>query len=502
MAVSSSVDNPKTIRSDSLLPVMGRIVVLTALFSASAVYEAVHISSLSNGEMWWHLRAGFWILQNHVVPRTGLFSQYPNLPWMASSWGYDLLLAAGYRLLGLRAIPLLLMAIKVTLAVVTFLLARTGRVGFWASVLLSAIAQYVMVNLPPLPSVISIGFLGIELCLLMRSRRSGSVRSLYWLPVLFVAWANLDLQFVAGLVLLGLFVVAVAVEGALGKAGVPWIDDQIALLSMKQVGALAACSFLATLANPYTIHLLPNVFRALYSDALFRYSAEMKSMSFRRPQEYVLMLLVMAAFLAIGRRRAVRIFELVALIAGTAIAFRIQRDAWMCVLPAVAVLASGFHARESEVEDSGAVRLWKPAAVAVLATFVLAALRLPSQAALMGRVSQTFPVKACDYIRDNHLPAPLFNEYSWGGFLTWYLPEYPVAIDDRVDLYGDEMVTRDFDVTEGKTRLEADSTASAARTFVLRRQSGMTKAFTNLPALSAQYHLVYSDDLAAVFVRR
>ena len=43
---------------------------------------------------------------------------------------------------------------------------------------------------------------------------------------------------------------------------------------------------------------------------------------------------------------------------------------------------------------------------------------------------------AAEYIRAHQLPEPLFNSFPWGGFLTWYLPEYPVAIDGRTDLYG------------------------------------------------------------------
>ncbi len=61
---------------------------------------------------------------------------------------------------------------------------------------------------------------------------------------------------------------------------------------------------------------------------------------------------------------------------------------------------------------------------------------MPSRDALLAKIAEHYPVAAADYIRANHLPTPLFNPYSWGGFLTWYLPEYPVAIDGRAELYG------------------------------------------------------------------
>jgi hypothetical protein len=118
----------------------------------------------------------------------------------------------------------------------------------------------------------------------------------------------------------------------------------------------------------------------------------------------------------------------------------------------------------------------------------------------MNRIGQNLPVKACEYIVSNKMPAPLFNEYSWGSFLIWYLPDYPVAVDSRMELYGDEVLTKYFDVVGGKERLDSDSMVTRAGTLLLERNSPMAKALRNLPALSSQYRLVYSDEMANVFV--
>jgi hypothetical protein len=480
-----------------------RLFLLTLLFSVAAVYEAGHQSALFSSDVWWHLRTGLWIWQNHTFPRTGLFSQYSDLPWIASSWGHDVLFAATYKLLGLHAIPILLMGLKVALAVVTFLLARAARANFWTAVILSATAQYVIPNLQPVPAVLSILFFGLELALLVKSRRSGDSSILFWLPLLFFVWANLHLQFVLGLLLLGLFLTTLILEPALRNAGVTLLSDRIQPLPLAKVGIIAGLSFLCTIATPYTVHLLPNFVKALYSSVAFQYGAEMRAMSFRRPQEFLLMLLVMTAFFALGRRRSLELFELLALAAGTALAFRIQRDAWIAVLPAIAVLADGFHSKQVERDDLKAISWQQKAFTAALTTIVLvaAALRLPDQGQLMNKVSETFPVKACDFITKNHLPPPMFSTYSWGGFLTWYLPDYPMAVDSRVDLYGDEILTSYFQVITGKERLDTNASLASAHTLLLEKQSGMADALVRIPVLSSQYRKVYSDDLAAVFVK-
>ena len=476
---------------------------LAVLFSAAAIYESTHLSAFTRPEVWVHLRTGSWILENRAIPHTGLFSQYSNLAWNDSSWAFDLLLGVTYKLFGLRAIPMLLMLLKAAIAAGTFLLAYSRRGDFWKAVALSALAQYVLSGLQPLPYVFSILFFAIELRLLVSSRQSGSARRLWFLPPLFCVWANLHIQFGAGLVMLAVFLIASLIEHWLRTMDVNWLSRRIVPLPLIQVSAISAASFLATFATPYGFRLLPAIVRTLYSDVAFEHFAEMASLSFRRPQDYLLMLLVMFAFLALGRRRSLELFELFMLLAGTAVAFRIQRDAWLALLPAVAVLSTASFVEPRENESPGtSVRGWKWGVVAAATALVLvvATVRLPDRNALMNRIGQSFPVKACDYIASNRLSWPLFNEYAWGSFLTWYLPEYPVVVDSRVELYGDDMLKKYFDVVGGKERLDSDPMVARAGTLLLERNSAMAKALRDLPALSSQYRLVYSDELADVFV--
>jgi|SRR5579862_4340985 len=489
--------------SSALAPAVLRIAALTVLFSAAAVHEAWKLFSLTSPEIWVHLRTGLWILENRSVPHTGLFSRYSTLAWIDSTWMYDLRLGIAYRLLGLRAIPLSLIVVRLAVALVTFFVARVGRGGFWNAVLLSALAQYVISELQPLPYAVSIIFFAVELQWLMRVRQTGSAKRLFWLPLLFFLWANLHIQFVAGLILLGLFLIAVLIESAMRAHGSRWLSDQICPLAPKQVGIVTSLSLLSTFANPYTFHLLPEAYKSLYSSVGFEHFAEMSSMSFRRPQDYALMLLVMMAYLALGRRRSLALFELVSLMAGTLVAFRIARNGWMVVLPAVAILSFGFRLVRAEPEalrrkSLGQERAWVASLTA--AVVLLAAALVPSSKVLMDKVGAKFPVKACEYIQANRLPQPLFNAYEWGSFVTWYLPQYPVAVDDRVELYGSDVLGAYFDVVTGKKLLESEPMVTSSGTLLLEKNFALSKALTELPALRAQYRLVYSDEIASVFL--
>jgi len=478
-----------------------QVAALLLLFTTAAWIESAHLSALADPDVWWRLSAGNWTLQNHAVPHYGLFSQYSNLPWTDSSWLFDVLLAAAYKLMGLRALPVLLMACKVAIAVASFVLARGSRMNFWPAVFLAAAAQYAMPGLPPGPAVCSIALFAIELGVLFSVRRTGNVRPLFWLPLLFLLWANLDVVFMFGLLLLLLFS-AVAFgedigrrsEAALSTGQRPAVPPRIAAMAL-------AASFVAAFVSPYFFHSFSAASEALW--LLVPYVQNLHAISFRRPQDYVLLLLAMAAFFSLGRRRSRDLFQIILMIGCLTLAFTRQRDIWMLALASVAVIADGLPMGSAlaERENNGRPWHWTKLATAglVLVVFIVAVISsIPSnRETLLSKVGETFPVRASDYIRANRLPLPIFNAYDWGGFLTWYLPEYPVSIDSRTELYGDEIDSRYFKVTTAEIPLDADPSFANARTILLRKDSPMAVALSAVP----QFRVAYQDDVAMVLLQ-
>ncbi|HLC93387.1 MAG TPA: hypothetical protein VJG85_00025, partial [Patescibacteria group bacterium] len=48
-----------------------------------------------------------------------------------------------------------------------------------------------------------------------------------------------------------------------------------------------------------------------------------------------------------------------------------------------------------------------------------------------------YPVAAVTYIKTNVLEGQMFNNYNWGGYLIWQLPEYKTFIDGRMTSWRD-----------------------------------------------------------------
>jgi hypothetical protein len=482
---------------------------IVLLLTMGAILEARHLSSLSSlsgADTWWHLRTGNWILANHAVPRQALFSQSTGLSWADPSWAFDGALAVAYHALGLRAVPALLMGFRVALAALTFFLAAGWRGAFWPAIVVSACAQYILAGLPPGPTYCSVLLFGVELALLLEVRRTGDRRFLFALPVLFLAWANLDVQFVIGVALLVIFLFAAVLEKFVPGVG---LEPRTSSLIPPTV-AWATLAFAATFVTPYL--LTPyRVFLERLTSSANSVLPDSRAMNFKQPTDYLLLLLTMAAFLALGRRRSRDIFQISALLLATVFSFHAQRDVWMVTLIATAVLGEAL--RVPQTTDRPAPAPIQPEAASpfvfrrrtlalvtasVAAILIAAVLRLPrDRGTLLARAGRTYPVAASDAIREQHLPGPIFNSYEWGGFLMWYLPEYPVAIDGRPSLYSDDDVLRYSKVMNADLPYTSDPALTAARTLVLPRHSLMGEALKDVSG----FQTAYGDETAIVLVK-
>jgi hypothetical protein len=182
--------------------------------------------------------------------------------------------------------------------------------------------------------------------------------------------------------------------------------------------------------------------------------------------------------------------------------FHAQRDAWLLVVASVAVIAhpasEDAAGRELRVSGSGPRATFLLAAgVSCVLLLAVVVARLPRRDAVMAKLAENYPVAAADYIRANHLPTPLFNPYPWGGFLTWYLPQYPVAVDGRADLYGPDFNIHYAKVMNFEEHYSTFAPLNEADTILLEKSSHMAVALASVPG----YKTAYSDNVAVVLVR-
>jgi hypothetical protein len=484
-----------------------QLIVLALLLSAVAARAMYLKFSVLDLDIWWHLKVGDWILAHHAFPRVGILSRTAaDRPWMAYSWGYELLLSRAYAWFGLVGVGIFGTLLTVAVAYAVYWMIRRICGSFWVACILAVIScSAFLFSIMPRPVFLSMVFYAITLTLLMRSQQTGRMQPLYWLPLLFLIWANCHIQFVYGIFVVGLFA-GVNLPQELG-ARVGFTPDSVLpsrLSSVKLLLIFAVC-FVATCIGPYSYHLYVTAFH--YAGAKFPYTfvREFNALSFRAVSHYVELLLAGAAFFVLGRSKQVNIFALTLLIVTTVVSFRTMRDSWFLCIAAAACIAESWN-RPSLSDDAKLTRdraetLLENAGLALALAFVMFLIARNTDFNLRGldeAVSSEFPVKAVNFLRQNPQRGPLYNTFDWGGFLTWYMPDYPVAIDGRTDLYGDDLDLSFFRSENGDAWYGNDPYLNEAGVILLPK----AKPLANVLVGDQRFKQIYEDRLAVIFVPR
>ena len=367
------------------------------------------------------------------------------------------------------------------------------------SCVLAAITCYSFLFLMmPRPVFFSIILLCVSLTLILQAQHQGRVQTLYWLPLIFFLWANLHIQFIYGLVVLGLFVAMNAAQRFASRLGMAPIFLESPTLPLPPlIGVFAGC-VLATLISPYSYHLYGVIFAYSRSTLIYSIIKELQPVSFRGYENFAELLLAGAAFYTVGRQKKIGLFKLALLVMACVVAFRTMRDSWfLCVIAAACIADVPIAQAERDPEE----KPWELAGVFAIVAVTLLLLSSGTDFTARGldrTISGRFPVKAVNFIHQNRLSGPLYNTFDWGGFLTWYMPDYPVVVDGRTDLYGDQLNKLLFDTQNGESSYKNNPYLNEAGIVLLHRQDGLVSTL----ALDPRFQKVYEDQIATVFVRQ
>ena len=482
-----------------------QMMVLAGLLAGVAARAMFLKFSVLDLDIWWHLKVGDWIIEHRAFPHTGILSlTAENRPWAAYSWGYELLLSRAYAWFGLAGVGMFGTLLTVAVAYAVYWMVRSISGRFWVACILATVScSAFLFSLMPRPVFLSMIFYAVTLALLLKSQRDGGIQRLYWLPLLFLVWANCHIQFVYGLFVVGLFAGVHLLQRLAARIGIaPDFVLPPVLNSAKLLLIFAACT-LATCVGPYTYHLYAIVFSYAGSTFPYAFIREFRSLNFRAASHYVELLLAAAAFFTLGRQKRIDLYKLALLTAASIIAFRTMRDSWFLCIAAAACIAdvwtwesgnkeTGFEPNETHAQKAGT-------ALALALLICLIAINTDFNArGLDDAISGVFPVRAVNFLRQHPQPGPLYNTFDWGGFLAWYMPGYPVAIDGRTDLYGDELDFLFFNSERGEPSYVNDPYLNRAGVVLLDR----TKPLADLLSNDQRFQKIYEDRLAVIFVPR
>lgn len=378
------------------------------------VFFWINISHL-DPDFGWHLKMGELIFK-HGIPKTDPFSYtMPSYPFVDHEWLSNVLIFLLNQAIGYGGLAVLYVLLIV--ATPFFVLGKKG----WSKGLVSMVLIYTVFisRVGIRPQIESWFLFGILIGILWNENMWKKVR--WFIPLLFLAWVNLHGSFALGIGTLVVFVFGQAVQ-----------DKKF----NKANGIILLLSFIATFLSPYGWRNWWEVFMQMTDPLLHRYIIEwlpfysVTDLGFIATAGFVVgllrcfpkklpalwkMCLVLLLFLAslsavrhmpffviVGGLLIVDFFELFYQKANKSLWGRKYVDRiyclFICTAGAVFLISLGVY--------------WKSSTILSTAGF--------------------YPIEATKYVQKHSVKGRLFNNYTWGGYLIWKLPQYKVFIDGRM----------------------------------------------------------------------
>jgi hypothetical protein len=474
----------------------GAILALIYLFPAMWILHPV----LIDPDIWWHLQTGKWIVEHGTLPATDPFSVYgEGKPWVAYSWLFEVGMFGVVSVFGESGIILYTLVVVWLIMLVLHRIIATRCHNF---VVVSGLLVTSVVCLTkmftPRPWLLTILFCSLTLQVVLSLREGKTSRWFWCLPLFYVLWANIHIQFIYGLGLLGLACVAPLVDRYVS----PFIDSHPVMAWgspqwKKLIGLTALCAF-ATLVTPYHVRLYSIVADLSAQTGMWEYAQEMQAPPFRSIADWSMLALFSLTLVQLGRRIPWSSFELVLVLAASVSAFRGQRDVWFLVLGSLTVLAP-LKLRETKERWSIAPRGWLvPIALSVVFC-VICILEYQgfSESRIHENTEKLYPIKAATFVEEQGYTGPLYNHFDWGGYLIWRLPHLKVSMDGRANVHGDERIRQAIGTWTGRSRWVDDPDLNGAEVVIAQKDI----ALAALLHIDPRFHVAYEDETAVVFVR-
>ncbi|WP_290541662.1 hypothetical protein [Aestuariivirga sp.] len=401
--------------------------------------------TLREGDLFWHIKTGLWMLQHWTVPSTDMFSYtFAGQPWMAKEWLSQVFFAAVFQLGGWNAVvAAAVVTVGVAAGLLYWSLSASLKPSLAGSIVIAALLA-TSITFTIRPHLLTLPLLVIWTQLLFKWSFTGKAPSFLLLPVI-VVWANLHAAFTMGFVIAFFAFLDFLENGGWAKKRALWT----------WLAFLALCPAVALL-HPYS-------YRAMMATLwVFRPSdgtlMVLEWMPFNAQEDTILAALIfgpifvaLASGFRLGWARALFVtslcylymahvryafffFPVVALVAAPAIARQFPR------LSAEYWRNEQRDGLERRMHDS--FRLAMPALCAAIAVSLGLQLWV-----LKSAPPESSSVKtAIAYAKSFGLSGHVFNHYNLGGSLIFH--DIPTFIDGRSDQLFVGEISKAFEASE------------------------------------------------------
>jgi hypothetical protein len=488
---------------------------LYALVILAFAMLATVTSQLADPDFFWHLRAGQWMIENGKIPENDpfLWSQ-TSTPWMNHEWLSDIVFFALHKAGGGTLISIfvgLLFGGTLTL-LYTFLKFKASP--FMAILFTSLGAAVILPWAGCRPQSITYFLFTVFLFTLLRYQGDFRVSRLWILPPLMILWANLHGAFIIGIVLLGMFAGLMTLDAFWNTGLREWRR------CFRKVNAIWACWLVTTIAaclTPYGPKLLIHPFKVMKL-WIVPYIAEWQPAVFGQLASASLFVLIgLWILIQIFRTSKPSLFELALPFVFTVLSLSQIRQAPLAAIALCASMApqlndvcstlltllrskikTGKLASKAS-QDLGPIQYVVNGMLAIVGVIGMVILLNGKLDRQLKQMDPMIGHSAIDFLAKRPQSGPIFNDYGYGGYLTWRLwPEQQAFIDGRADMYSDQFAKDYVEIIFGKPDWKPRFDRYRFNTVVIGREG----ALRQLLLAEDEFSEVFSDDKVVVLIRK
>jgi len=401
-----------------------------------------------DADMWWHLSAGKAMIEQGHILTTDTFSYTKHgEPWTNAFWLSDIVLYVSYKFGSYLGVALL--ASLIIVLVMALIYKQTAHTSSPLPLLIILLSTFAIAPIwTPRPQIFS--FLLLAILDFGLNRQYGFVLKRPWLLVpIFVLWANVHGGFIWGFLVIFAFITGNGIDIFLKR------ENSLPNKLLVQLTAWTLASAFGIALNPNGLSIWKLPFYTV--GVSIRSITEWGSPDFHQPGMHPILWLMFLLIIGLGNSRNLLSWsDILKTIGFSYMAFVSQRSIGPFVIVATPIIINSLNPVWTEWslllsskigKISGPERKkYLPAFFAttlnilLLAIFAFVTCLRAFSVSTPQEVHKGLPHKAVEWLRENKPEGQMFNAYNWGGYLQWELPEYPVFIDGRADLYGEVII--------------------------------------------------------------
>lgn len=490
------------------------------------VFFASSYKISGDDDIFWHLATGRYIVENKSVPSSDVFGHITSgSEWIPFEWGWDILTYTLYNMGGYNAILAFRSLAFCFVFFTLFMLLRKFKVNTFLSVLLLFVLLVsIMDRVSPRPHIITYIFFVILLYILLTYKyieREKYSKRLYFIPVIFLLWANSHMGVLAGGLILFIFTITETIIYFKPRS---YSTAEIKPLSrdeLKKLWIISAVSGLMLLVNPHGFH----TFVYAYSHTKMKLLETVNEWQnpFNSQIDFGFIITLYKIFLFSGLFVLIYAFKKKDLLFGLMFigftvysvrAIRFTVDYEIIMLVFIAVSLNYFLLL---IKNAGVINFLRGnISKGILGIFIVYVIsQIPSnniyawlqyyRVSGWGINDEFIPVQMFDFLKEAKISGTPFNHFGTGGYLVWEFPGEKNFLDSRN--LNDEIFNEYQSILMMRPGFEKKLDERGVDYVIyldpdlIRRPQELKKQVTAYFSTNPDWKLVYWDDKSMVFVK-